>query len=213
MILPCLDEERAIPRVLAALPENFRAIVVDNGSTDRSAAVAAELGATVVAEPHRGYGAAVTAGLRAASAEIVCFIDADGSLDLAELPRLVAAVADGDVDLALGRRVIAERGAWPWHARVGNVLLAALLRKRGLRVHDIAPARACRRTALLELRVKDTGLGYPLEMLLKAGDAGWRVREFDVAYRARARGTVSKVSGSLPGTVRAVRDMHRVLRA
>src|SRR5699024_4968117 len=163
-------------------------------------------------EPRRGYGAAVQTGLEAAKADIVCFIDADGSLDLAELPRLVAPVAAGEADLAVGRRVPASRGVWPWHARAGNMLLAALLRRRGLRVHDIAPARACRRDALSRLGVADRGLGYPLEMLIKAASAGWRVREFDVTYHQRAHGTVSKVSGSVLGTTRAIRDMGRVLR-
>lgn len=212
VVLPCLNEGRALPGVLGSLPADFRAIVVDNGSTDDSARVATDFGATVVTESLRGYGAAVQAGLEAANADIVCFIDGDGSLDLAELPMLVAAVAAGEADLAVGRRVPATSGVWPWHARAGNMLLATLLRRRGLPVHDIAPARACRREDLLRLGVNDRGLGYPLEMLIKAAKASWRVREFDVTYRQRAQGTVSKVSGSVRGTARAVRDMGRVLR-
>lgn len=212
VVLPCLNEERALPTVLGSLPENFRAVVVDNGSTDASARVATELGATLVTEPRRGYGAAVQAGLEASDADIVCFIDADGSLDLAELPLLVTAVTGDEADLAVGSRVPASPGIWPWHARAGNMLLSALLRRRGLPVHDIAPARACRRGQLLRLGVADRGLGYPLEMLIRAAAAGWRVREFDVAYYQRAHGTVSKVSGSMRGTMRAVRDMSRVLR-
>lgn len=213
VVLPCLNEELALPAVLRTLPAGCHALVVDNGSTDRSPGVAAELGASVVHEPSRGYGAAVDAGLRAATSEIVCFADADGSLDLAELAALVAPVRDGTADLAVGRRVPSARGVWPWHARAGNTVLAALLRRRGAPVHDIAPMRACRREALLTLGVTDRGLGYPLEMLIRAADAGWRVREFDVAYHRRAAGTVSKVSGSLRGTLRAVRDFGRVLRA
>ena len=213
VVLPCLNEEKALPAVLGSLPAWFRAIVVDNGSADDSARVATELGATLVTEPRRGYGAAVQTGLQAAKAHIVCFIDADGSLDPAELPRLVASVAGGEADLAVGKRIPAARGVWPWHARAGNMLLAALLRRRGLDVHDIAPARACRREALLRLGVADRGLGYPLEMLIKAAGAGWRVREFDVTYHQRTHGTVSKVSGSVRGTARAMRDMGRVLRA
>jgi glycosyltransferase involved in cell wall biosynthesis len=210
VVLPCLDEAGALPGVLAALPPGYRAIVVDNGSADGSPEVAAALGAKVVHEPRRGYGAAVHTGLEAATADIVCFADADGSLDLADLPRLVAAVVDG-ADLAVGRRVPTGPGVWPWHARLGNVVLSRLLRTRGLPVRDIAPLRAADRRALLGLGVTDRAFGYPLELLIKAQRAGWRVREFDVDYGERAKGTKSKVSGSVRGTLRAVRDFGRVL--
>jgi glycosyltransferase involved in cell wall biosynthesis len=212
VVLPCLDEAAALPGVLAALPAGFRAIVVDNGSTDGSARVAAEHGARVVQEPRRGYGAAVDTGLRAAAAEVVCFLDADGSLDPAELPALTAPVLAGDADLVAGRRMPTARGAWPWHARIGNALLAWQLRRRGVPVRDIAPVRAARRTALLELGVADRAFGYPLELLLRAGAAGWRITEVEVAYRPRAAGTKSKVSGSVRGTLRAAVDMAGVLR-
>jgi hypothetical protein len=124
----------------------------------------------------------------------------------------VAQVVGGKADLAVGRRVPVDRAAWPWHARAGNALLAGLLRRRGLPVHDIGPVRACRREDLLGLGVADRAFGYPLELLLKATAAGWRVVELDVAYRPRAAGTRSKVSGSVRGTMRAVRDMAAVLR-
>lgn len=210
VVLPCLDEAAALPGVLASLPPGYRAILVDNGSSDGSPGVAAAHGAKVVDEPRRGYGAAVHTGLENATADIVCFADADGSLDLAELPRLVAAVVDG-ADLAVGRRVPVSRAAWPWHARAGNAVLSLLLRSRGLPVRDIAPLRAVRRRELLALGVADRAFGYPLELLVKAQRAGWVVREFDVTYRERARGTKSKVSGSVHGTLRAVRDFGRVL--
>ncbi|MDT7800502.1 MAG: hypothetical protein QOI78_3935 [Actinomycetota bacterium] len=210
VVLPCLDEAAALPGVLAALPPRYRAIVVDNGSADGSPEVAAALGAKVIHEPRRGYGAAVHTGLEAATADIVCFADADGSLDLADLPRLVAAVVDG-ADLAVGRRVPAGPGVWPWHARAGNVVLSLLLRTRGLPVRDIAPLRAADRRALLGLGVTDRAFGYPLELLIRAQRAGWQVREFDVRYGERAKGTKSKVSGSVRGTLRAVRDFGRVL--
>jgi glycosyltransferase involved in cell wall biosynthesis len=211
VVLPCLDEAAALPGVLAALPPGYRAIVVDNGSTDGSPEVAAAHGARVVREPRRGYGAAVHAGLEAATADVVCFLDADGSLDPAQLPALVAPVRAGAADLAVGRRV-PVRGAWPWHARAGNAVLAGLLRRRGVPVHDIGPARAAHRHALLDLGITDRAFGYPLELLLRAGAAGWRIAELPVAYRPRATGTRSKVSGSVRGTLRAARDMAAVLR-
>lgn len=185
--------------------------MVDNGSTDGSPLIAAEHGAKVVHEPRRGYGAAVHTGLEYATSEIVCFLDADGSLDPADLIPLTDAVARG-ADLAAGRRVPVTRDAWPWHARAGNLLLSALLRRQGIGVHDIAPIRAARRKTLLDLEIADRAFGYPLELLIKAGHAGWHVEEFDVAYRPRAAGTKSKVSGSVRGTLRATRDMARVLR-
>ncbi|RBM17502.1 glycosyltransferase [Prauserella sp. PE36] len=212
VVLPCLNEAPALPGVLAGLPPGYHAIVVDNGSTDRSAEVAAGLGATVVAEPRPGYGAAVHTGLLAARTDIVCFLDADGSLDARLLPQLVEPVLADEAELAAGRRRPESPGVWPWHARAGNVLLAAALRAKGLGVHDIAPMRVARRRALLALRVEDRGFGYPLELLVRAARAGWRVREFDVPYGPRAGGTVSKVSGSLRGTLRAARDMAKVWR-
>jgi glycosyltransferase involved in cell wall biosynthesis len=213
VILPCLDEAQALPGVLAALPEGFRPIVVDNGSTDGTPQVAAALGATVLHEPRRGYGAAVHTGLEGATADVVAFLDADGSLDPGALPAMVALLdVDGPgADLVVGRRVPAGRGAWPWHARAGNVVIAALLRRRGVPVHDIAPIRVARRAALLDLGIADRAFGYPLELLLRAGAAGWRFTEVDASYRPRTGGR-SKVSGSVRGTLRAARDMASVLR-
>ena len=211
VVLPCLDEAAALPSVLASLPPGYRPIVVDNGSTDGSPQVAAAHGALVVHEPQRGYGAAVQAGLAAARSDVVAVLDADGSLDPGVLPVMVSVLTAGRADLVVGRRVPAGRGVWPWHARAGNALLAALLRRRGLPVHDIAPIRVARRTRLLELGVTHPAFGYPLELLLRASAAGWRLHEVDVDYRPRTGGR-SKVSGSLRGTLRAIRDMAGVLR-
>lgn len=212
VILPCLDEAAALPGVLAAIPADYRPIVVDNGSGDGSPEVAANHGAQVVHETRRGYGAAVHTGLEAADAEIVCFLDADGSMDAAVLPELVERVHSGAADLAVGRRIPTTRGAWPWHAQAGNAVLAGLLRRRGLPVHDIGPVRCARRQELLDLGVQDRAFGYPLELLLRAQQAGWRVAELPIDYRPRTAGTRSKVSGSVKGTTRAVRDMARVMR-
>jgi glycosyltransferase involved in cell wall biosynthesis len=210
VVLPVLNEAAAIPWVLERLPAGYRAIVVDNGSTDGSADVARGFGATVVAEPRKGFGAACHAGLTAATAEVVCFMDCDASLDPAELPAVAAGVIIGEADLSLGRRRSAARRAWPLHARIGNRLIARSLRRRtGIDIHDIGPMRAAGRTALLELGVADRRFGYPLEMVLRAAEAGWRVTEVDVGYHRRIGR--SKVSGSVRGTLRAVRDMRSVL--
>lgn len=211
IVLPCLDEADALPATLAALPPGWPVLVVDNGSTDATAEVARAHGADVVSEPRRGYGAAVHTGLVAARTDLVAVLDGDGSLDTATLPAMAATVADGRADLAVGRRVPVAAGVWPWHARAGNAAVAALLRRRGLPVHDIAPIRVARRQALLDLGVADRAFGYPLELLLRAGAAGWRISETPVAYRARAGGR-SKVSGSVRGTLRATRDMAGLLR-
>ena len=212
VILPCLDEVRSLPYLLGRLPDGYRAIVVDNGSTDGSAALAGDLGAVVVSEPRRGYGAAVCAGVRAATADIVAVMDCDGSFSPAQLPAMVDGVAAGVVDLACGRRRPTTAASWPWHARAGNALIAAYLRRVvGLAVRDIAPIRVCRRTALLELDVRDRRSGYPLELLLLAARAGWRIREYDVDYARRTAGTRSKVSGSVRGTAVAIHDFSQVL--
>lgn len=210
VILPCLNEAAALPDTLAAMPPGYRPIVVDNGSSDASPEIAAAHGARVVYEPRRGYGAAVHTGLEAAATEVVCVLDADGSLDPAELPALVALV--GPRTLAVGSRRPVSAGAWPWHARAGNRVLAGLLRRRGVPVTDIGPIRAARRADLLALGVRDRAFGYPLELLLRAAASDWEIQERSVAYRERAAGTKSKVSGSVRGTLRAARDMATVLR-
>ncbi len=210
VILPVLDEAEAIPVVLAAMPAGFRPIVVDNGSVDGSGALAAAHGATVVEEPQRGFGAACAAGLRAACSPVVCFTDCDGSLDAGELPRVAKPVIRGECDLMLGARAAAP-GAWPVHARVANRALALELRRRsGLRVSDLGPMRAARREPLLDLGIVDRRFGWPLEMVLRAARAGWRIEEVSVSYRPRIGR--SKVTGTARGTIRAVGDMARALR-
>ena len=209
VILPVLDEAAAIPQVLAAFPERYRPIVVDNGSEDGSDELAARLGAEVVDEPRRGFGAACWRGLTAARSDVVCFMDCDGSLDPAELPRVSDPVTAGAADLVLGARV-AEPGAWPLHARAGNRLLALMIRRRAGVLADIGPMRAARREPLIALGLRDRRFGWPLEMVLRAADAGWRIEEAPVSYRRRAGR--SKVTGTLLGTARAVADMTRAMR-
>ncbi|MGH2913982.1 MAG: glycosyltransferase family 2 protein [Solirubrobacteraceae bacterium] len=211
VILPVLDEADAIPGVLGDFPAGFRPLVVDNGSVDGSAQRARECGAEVVSEPRRGFGAACWAGLRAARGELVCFMDCDGSFDPAQLVRVSEPVAGGSLDLCLGARR-AQAGAWPLHARVANRALALeLWRRTGLRLSDIGPMRCARRDALLRLGLRDRRFGWPLEMVVLAVRAGWRVGEVPVVYRPRAGGR-SKVTGTVGGTLRTARDMHAVLR-
>ncbi|MFJ9669013.1 glycosyltransferase family 2 protein [Streptomyces sp. NPDC101219] len=210
VVLPCLNEAAALPWVLERIPPGWRALVVDNGSTDGSPEVARAYGATVVHEPRRGFGAACHAGLTAATADVVCFCDGDASLDPALLIPFVREIRDGEADLVLGRRRPRGRRAWPAHARAGNLVLARILRRRtGLRLHDLGPLRAARREPLLALGLTDRRSGYPLQMVVRAADAGWRITEHDVPYLPRTG--ASKVTGTWRGTWQAVRDMSRVL--
>lgn len=210
VILPALDEAAAIPWVLGRMPAGYRPIVVDNGSTDGTAQLAEEHGALVVVEEQRGFGAACWAGLQVATSDIVCFMDCDASLDPLALPLVTAYVEHGDADLVIGAR-IADRGAWPPHARLANKVLALeVRRKTGLRLDDLGPMRAMRREALLDLAMTDRRSGWPLEMVLRAVHAGLRVRNVPVEYTERSGR--SKVTGTVGGTVRAVKDMSRILR-
>lgn len=213
VVLPCLDEARALPWVLGRMPAGYRPVVADNDSTDGSAEVAVQHGARVVQARPRGFGAACHAGLLAADHPdgIVCFLDADGSFDPEQLPRVVAPLLAGTADLVLGRRRTASLRDWPLHARLGNREVARrLARRTGLQISDLGPMRACRRDALLALDLQDRRFGYPLEMVTRAVAAGWRVVEVDVDYLPRTGR--SKVTGTVGGTLKAVRDMSRVLR-
>ena len=210
VVLPCLNEAGALPWLLSRMPAGYRPIVADNGSTDGSAQIAAAHGARVVDVPQRGFGAACHAGLEAATSDIVCIMDADGSFDPADLQIVSGPVRNGMTDLMLGRRAPQALGAWPAHARLGNMVLSAELRRRaGVRLHDLGPMRAARRADLLALDLKDRRFGYPLEMVMRASAAGWRIGEAPVPYYPRTG--KSKVTGTVGGTVKAVRDMRRVL--
>ena len=209
VVLPVLDEAEAIPWVLDRMPDGYSPLVVDNGSSDGSAEIAAGLGALVVREERRGFGAACWAGLQAARDDLVCFMDCDGSLDPQDLPSVVSPLISGEADLVIGARA-ARHGAWPLHARLANRYLAGTVRRRtGIRLSDLGPMRAARRRDLLRLGLLDRRSGWPLEMVLAAARRGWRIAEVTVPYRARAGR--SKVTGTILGTVQAIRDMSRVL--
>lgn len=212
VVLPCLNEAGALPWVLSRMPAGYRAIVADNGSSDGSGEIAVEYGATLVRVAGGGFGAACATGLEATGSDLVCIMDADASLDPADLPEVAEPVRHGRADLVLGRRRPTERGAWPAHARAANGVLAWRLRRRtGYPLHDLGPMRAAGREGLLSLQLADRQFGYPLEMLTAAAARGWRVREVDVGYHPRVG--VSKVTGTVRGTLRAIRDMRRVLAA
>jgi glycosyltransferase involved in cell wall biosynthesis len=211
VVLPVLDEVDAIALVLASLPAGYTAIVVDNGSTDGSGDRARALGAHVVHEPIRGFGAACHAGLRTATAEVVCFMDCDASFDGGELPLVVAPIEEGDADLVLGAREPLVAHAWPWHARVGNRIVTAELRRRtSVALRDLGPMRAGRREALLSLGIEDRRFGWPLEMVVRAARAGWHIEEVGITYAPRVGR--SKVTGTVRGTLQTARDMASMLR-
>ena len=209
VILPCLDEAGALPWVLERMPAECRPIVVDNGSTDGSPEIAASLGATVVRQPVRGFGSACFAGLEAATADLVAFLDCDASMDPRELHGVIDPVRRGIADLVLGARR-AERGAWPPHARLANGVLARSIRRAGPQVTDLGPMRCASREGLLALGIRDRRSGWPLEMVLRANHAGWRIEEVGVTYRPRTGR--SKVTGTVRGTLTAIGDMRAVLR-
>lgn len=206
LVIPALDEEAAIAAVVRAVPRAWvdDLVVVDNGSRDRTAAVAAAAGARVVREPRRGYGAACWTGVQALRPDIavVAFLDGDGSQDPGELPRLLEPIARGQADLVLGVRRFARAGH-PRHAVLGTRAVAVLLRWRfGVVLQDLGPFRAIRRSALDALDLRDRSFGWPVEMVAKALRAGLRVAEVEVTQRPRLGGR-SKVAGTLSGSLRA----------
>jgi glycosyltransferase involved in cell wall biosynthesis len=206
-IIPALDEERSIGAVLRAIPRDLVAevIVVDGGSGDATASVAAALGARVIQEHRRGYGRACALGAVAAQGDALVFLDADGAVDPREIPLLLAPIARGDADLVLGSRLAGAMaaGAMPWHQRLGNRLSALLLHVLyGLAVTDLGPFRAVRRRLLADMALGDLSYGWPTEMIVRAARAGWRITEVPVSCYPRTGGR-SKISGTVRGTVLA----------
>jgi glycosyltransferase involved in cell wall biosynthesis len=208
VVIPALNEARSLPSVLAELPAVGAVVVVDNGSDDDTAAVAREHGAVVRSEPRRGYGQAVQAGIAWAATqappfEVLVVLDADRSDYPDELPLLVGPILDGAADLVLGSRVErAAPGSLLPHQRYGNALATALIGAvTGHVYRDMGPFRAIRMSALLELGMIDRNYGWNVEMQMKAARRGLRIREVQVGYRPRIG--VSKISGTVEGTLRA----------
>ncbi len=211
VLIPALNESAALPRVLGDLPADGlrRVVVVDNGSSDGTGETARGLGAVVLEEPRRGYGQACLTGIgwigrQPDPPEVLVFLDADYSDHPDELPSLVEPIARGEADLVVGSRLLgrAEPGALLPQARFGNRLAAFLIRRLyGLEVTDLGPFRAVRWEALCRLGMADRNFGWTVEMQVKAARAGLRYREVPVSYRRRVG--VSKITGTVSGTVRA----------
>ncbi|MFB3883144.1 MAG: glycosyltransferase family 2 protein [Armatimonadota bacterium] len=207
VIIPALNEEQSIGRVLDAIPRNVAAdiVVVDNGSTDQTAEVARAARARVVCEPRRGYGAACLAGIAAAGApEIIAFLDADFSDDPSLLNQLVQPILDDAADMVIGSRMLGrrERGALAPHARFGNWLAGMILTRLYRQpTTDLGPFRAIRFSTLQRLQMQDRGFGWTIEMQAKAARIGARVIEIPVPYRRRIGR--SKITGSLKASAQA----------
>jgi len=206
VVIPALDEEEAIGRVLEALPEWVdEMIVVDNGSTDRTAEIAAGCGARVVHEPRRGYGQACHTGVVAAgTADILVFIDADYSDYPEEAVELVKPIAEDGFDFVIGSRArgARERGALTLQQRFGNWLACRLIALFwGYHYTDLGPFRAIRADVLEELRMQDRGYGWTTEMQIRTARDGYRILEVPVRYRARIG--QSKISGTISGVIGA----------
>ena len=213
VVIPALNEERSLPLVLGDLPQVGRVVVVDNGSTDRTADVAAQSGALVVSEPQRGYGAACLRGLVTVqdlvqhgnlAPSVIAFVDADYSDHPNLLPQLVEPILRDDTDFVLGSRLTGERerGAMPAQSVYGNVLACFLMRMLFThRYTDLGPFRAIAYVKLCELNMVDTNFGWTIEMQIKAVRAGLRIQEIPVPYRRRVG--QSKISGTLSGSIKA----------
>lgn len=216
VIIPALNEEAALRHLLQEIPGDFAQwiIVADNGSTDGTAAVARAAGAVVASEPRRGYGRNCLKGFKTAcsmGANIVIFMDGDGSDDPADLSMMLAPLSEGWADLVIGSRVsdLSEHKAIPLQARLGNRLVSRLIRVLyGIDLSDIGSFRAIRCSSLEALQMSEMTFGWPVEMLVKAARARYRIVELPIHYRHRSHGR-SKVAGTISGSLKAAFYMLR----
>ncbi|MGB8344769.1 MAG: glycosyltransferase family 2 protein [Ktedonobacteraceae bacterium] len=216
IVIPALNEEAALSHLLPQIPVGVAQwiIVADNGSADQTANVARAAGAIVASEAQRGYGRACLKGFKTArslGAEIVVFMDGDGSDDPADLPMMLAPVSEGRADFVIGSRVSrrAKRGAIPPQARLGNWLVSRLIRLLyHVRLSDIGSFRVIRGAALQALNMREMTFGWPVEMLVKAARAKYQIVELPIHYRQRSHGR-SKVAGTISGSIKAAWYMLR----
>ena len=209
VIIAALNEEATIGSVINSVPKNLadEIVVVDNGSKDRTAEIAAAAGARVVKEPVPGYGRAFRAGLRSVSTkcEIVVFLDGDGSDCPEMMDRLVTPITEGKADFVIGSRTRGNRepGSMIFHQVVAGYMIGFMLRLLyGVRSTDMGPFRAIRRDTLESLELREETYGWPLEMQMRAAQAGVPTIEVPVDYRRRAGGD-SKIAGTVRGSVLA----------
>jgi glycosyltransferase involved in cell wall biosynthesis len=214
VVIPALNEELAIGEVVGAVPPGIvnEIVVVDNGSTDRTAEQAAAAGARVIHEHRPGYGSACLAGARAVSdSDVIVFLDGDRSDDPADLGAVAGPVIDDMADLVIGSRLGGnlEKGAMPLHGRIGNRLVVSMLRLLyGVHLTDIGSFRAIRTKALFHLNMQQMTCGWPVEMVVKAARQGLRIESVPIRYRRRIG--VSKVTGTFWGSVKAAYYMFLV---
>ncbi len=209
-VIPAWNEEGNIGRVIADIPREIcqYVVVVDNASTDSTAAVARHAGAIVVRQPKRGYGHACAAGVHKAyelSAKVVVFLDGDYSDYPDEMSLVVGPILCGESEMVIGTRNLGgmERGALPAHAIFGNRLISLIMRVRfGLRISDLGPFHAIRADTLRSLHMSEMTYGWTVEMIVKAAKRGYRIVEVPVRYRKRLSGE-SKVSGNLAASIKA----------
>ncbi len=207
MLLPARNEEEALPVVLKSIPvEIDRVLVLDNGSTDNTSALARAAGAEVIFEPVAGYGRACLAGLKELAkgpVDIVVFMDADGSDDISCLSLLLAPLIQDKADFVLAQRIPQEKAALSWQQRGGNLLATVLIRLVwGHRYHDLGPMRAITWEGLKRLDMQDRDYGWTVEMQIRALKAGLRILEYPTPYHKRSAGR-SKISRTVTGTLKA----------
>jgi glycosyltransferase involved in cell wall biosynthesis len=213
VVIPALNEERAIGEVVGAVPADqvHEVIVVDNGSSDNTVEQASSAGARVILEPRPGYGYACLAGAKAAKSEIIVFLDGDRSDDPGQLHTVVGPLVDSRADLVIGSRIegAMEKGAMPLHGRLGNRFTVFLLRLfYGVNVTDIGSFRAIKARSLCDLNMQQMTYGWPVEMVVKAARKGLRIQSVPISYRRRIG--ESKVTGTIRGTIMAAYYMFLV---
>lgn len=211
LVLPCLNEEYALPWVLDRIPKNVNPIVVDNGSTDRSKEIAKSYGAKVVECAKPGYGSACHEGVLNATSSIIAFCDCDATIDPSSIFSFATHIIEGTCDIAISRRIPKSSGAMSMSMKIANKELARRIRKRTqYDIYDLGPFRIADTQKYIDLNIQDRRSGYPLETILKADSNKLRLEVFEIDYLKRQG--KSKVTGTIGGTIRSIRDMNKAFR-